>query len=77
MTTDAQTSTNAQEAVMGVVSCGLFAFVVSYAILFTMKKAMGGIRVTEEEELMGLDMSEHGNYGYPEQMVLEESKSLN
>ncbi|MCZ8533294.1 ammonium transporter [Psychrobacillus psychrodurans] len=62
---------------VGVVSCGLFAFVVSYAILFTMKKAMGGIRVTEEEELMGLDMSEHGNYGYPEQMVLEESKSLN
>lgn len=62
---------------LGVVSCGLFAFVVSYAILFTMKKAMGGIRVTEEEELMGLDMSEHGNYGYPEQMVLEESKSLN
>ena len=62
---------------MGVVSCGLFAFAVSYAILFVMKKAMGGIRVTEEEELMGLDMSEHGNYGYPEQMILEESKSLN
>ncbi|MFJ7827558.1 ammonium transporter [Psychrobacillus sp. NPDC096623] len=62
---------------MGVVSCGLFAFIVSYAILFTMKKVMGGIRVTEEEELMGLDMSEHGNYGYPEQMILEESKSLN
>lgn len=62
---------------MGVVSCGLFAFVVSYAILFIMKKVMGGIRVTEEEELMGLDISEHGNYGYPEQMILEESKSLN
>lgn len=62
---------------MGVVSCGLFAFVVSYAILFIMKKVMRGIRVTEEEELMGLDMSEHGNYGYPEQMILEESKSLN
>ncbi|WP_277585661.1 ammonium transporter [Psychrobacillus antarcticus] len=62
---------------MGVVSCGLFAFIVSYAILFIMKKVMGGIRVTEEEELMGLDMSEHGNYGYPEQMILEESKSLN
>lgn len=58
---------------MGVVSCGLFAFIVSYAILFTMKKVMGGIRVSEEEELMGLDMSEHGNYGYPEQMILEES----
>lgn len=60
---------------MGVVSCGLFAFIVSYAILFTMKKVMGGIRVSEEEELTGLDMSEHGNYGYPEHMILEESKS--
>jgi Amt family ammonium transporter len=59
---------------MGVVSCGLFAFVVSYAILFIMKKA-GGIRVTEEEEIMGLDMSEHGSYGYPEQMILDQSKS--
>ena len=38
---------------------------------------MGGIRVTEEEEIMGLDMSEHGNYGYPEQMVLEEAKGTN
>ena len=60
---------------MGVVSCGLFAFVVSYAILFIMKKVMGGIRVTEEEEIMGLDLSEHGSYGYPEQMALEESSA--
>ncbi|PZX04833.1 ammonium transporter [Psychrobacillus insolitus] len=58
---------------MGVVACGVFAFVVSYAILFIMKKA-GGIRVTEEEEIMGLDMSEHGSYGYPEQMMLDQSK---
>ena len=60
---------------MGVVACGLFAFLVSYAILFIMKKVMGNIRVSEEEEIMGLDMSEHGNYGYPEQMILEESTS--
>lgn len=59
---------------MGVAACGLFAFVVSYAILFVMKKVMGGIRVTEEEEIMGLDMSEHGSYGYPEQMKLEDAK---
>ncbi|QBP42547.1 ammonium transporter [Paenisporosarcina antarctica] len=59
---------------MGVVACGLFAFGVSYAILFVMKKVMGSIRVTEEEEIMGLDMSEHGSYGYPEQMIIEESK---
>lgn len=62
---------------MGVAACGAFAFAVSYAILFVMKKVMGGIRVTEEEEIMGLDMSEHGNYGYPEQMVLEEAKGTN
>ncbi|MEI4771862.1 ammonium transporter [Psychrobacillus sp. FJAT-51614] len=60
---------------MGVVACGLFAFIVSYAILFIMKKVMGGIRVSEEEEIMGLDLSEHGSYGYPEQMILEESPS--
>nr|WP_295971433.1 ammonium transporter [uncultured Bacillus sp.] len=53
---------------MGVVSCGLFAFIVSYAILFIMKK-LAGIRVTEEEEIMGLDMSEHGSYGYPEHLA--------
>ena len=35
-----------------------------------MKKA-GGIRVSEEEEIMGLDLSEHGSYGYPEQMGAE------
>ncbi len=58
---------------MGVAACGAFAFAVSYAILFVMKKVMGGIRVSEEEEIMGLDMSEHGGYGYPEQIILEES----
>lgn len=59
---------------MGVVSCGLFAFVVSYIILFVMKKAVG-IRVAEEEEIMGLDISEHGSYGYPEQMTVNGVKT--
>lgn len=58
---------------MGVATSGAYAFAVSFVILYIMKKVMGGIRVSEEEEIMGLDMSEHGNYGYPEQMVLEES----
>ncbi|RXJ04199.1 ammonium transporter [Anaerobacillus alkaliphilus] len=53
---------------MGVVACGLFAFVVSFIILKVMDKTMGGIRVTEEEEIIGLDLSEHGSYGYPESM---------
>lgn len=52
---------------LGVVVCGVFAFIVSYAVLAIMKAVMG-LRVTEEEELVGLDMSEHGSYGYPEQM---------
>lgn len=59
---------------MGVIACGLFAFVVSYGTLFIMKKVMGGLRVSEEEEIMGLDMSEHGSYGYPEHMITEEVK---
>lgn len=56
---------------MGVVVCGAFAFTVSFAILWVMKKAMGSIRVSEEEEIMGLDISEHGSYGYPEHMTTE------
>ena len=60
---------------MGVAVCGIYAFVVSFAILWIMKKTMGGIRVTEEEEIMGLDISEHGSYGYPEHLGSEPSVS--
>jgi Amt family ammonium transporter len=52
---------------MGVAVSFVFVFVLSYAILWVMKQTMG-LRVTEEEEIMGLDISEHGTYGYPEQM---------
>ncbi|WP_071394495.1 ammonium transporter [Bacillus tuaregi] len=58
---------------MGVVTSGLYAFAASFIILFVMKKLVG-IRVTEEEEIMGLDMSEHGSYGYPEQIMASETK---
>lgn len=59
---------------LGVVASGVYAFVVSFVVLKIMDKLMGGLRVTEEEEIMGLDISEHGSYGYPEQMALEEAK---
>lgn len=59
---------------LGVVASGAYAFVISFIILKMMDKVLGGLRVSEEEEIMGLDMSEHGSYGYPEQMVLEEAK---
>ena len=55
---------------LGVVASGLFAFIVSYGVLKIMDLLLGGLRVTEEEELLGLDISEHGSYGYPEQMTL-------
>jgi Amt family ammonium transporter len=42
--------------------------VTSY-IVFAVIKATYGMRVSEEEELAGLDISEHGMYGYPEQFI--------
>lgn len=51
---------------LGVVSSGAFAFIVSLILLSIIKAVMKGLRVTEEEEIIGLDMSEHGSYGYPE-----------
>lgn len=52
---------------MGVGVSFAFVLVASFIILYLMKVTMG-LRVTEEEEIIGLDLSEHGTYGYPEQM---------
>ncbi|SDE23721.1 ammonium transporter, Amt family [Paenibacillus sp. UNCCL117] len=59
---------------MGVVVCGAFAFIASYIILAIMKAVMG-LRVTEEEETIGLDLSEHGTYGYPEQLKAAQAEA--
>jgi ammonium transporter, Amt family len=45
-----------------------FVFAMSYTTFFLIKKTYG-LRVTEEEEDAGLDISEHGMYGYPEQFI--------
>lgn len=58
---------------IGVLACGAFAFIVSFILLSIMKAVMNGLRVTEEEEIIGLDLSEHGSYGYPE-LVKAENK---
>lgn len=52
---------------LGVAGAFVFVLVLSFVILYIIKVTVG-LRVTEEEELIGLDLSEHGNYGYPEQM---------
>ncbi len=53
---------------IGVAVVFVFVFVVSYAAFWVIKKTYG-LRVTAEEEDAGLDISEHGMYGYPEQFI--------
>jgi ammonium transporter, Amt family len=53
---------------LGVAVVFVFVLTVSYATFWVIKKTYG-IRVTEEEEDNGLDISEHGMYGYPEQFI--------
>lgn len=50
---------------LGVVTISLFGFGSTY-ILFSLLKATVGIRVTKEEEHLGLDLSEHGIAAYNE-----------
>ncbi|TJY41379.1 ammonium transporter [Cohnella pontilimi] len=57
-----------------VVVCGAFAFAASFVLLWIMKKAIG-FRVTEEQEIMGLDLSEHGSCGYPEHLKIFSNSS--
>ncbi|NOU97936.1 ammonium transporter [Paenibacillus sp. LMG 31456] len=52
---------------LGVFGAFAFVLVLSFIILGLIKVTIG-LRVTEEEEIVGLDLSEHGTYGYPEAM---------
>jgi Amt family ammonium transporter len=54
--------------VVGVVVVATFTFTVSYAVFFVIAKTYG-LRVSPQEENAGLDISEHGMYGYPEQFI--------
>jgi ammonium transporter, Amt family len=53
---------------LGVGTAFAIVFVVSYAVFFVLKHTIG-IRVSEEDEEAGLDISETGMYGYPEQFI--------
>jgi Amt family ammonium transporter len=55
---------------LGVVVVFAFVFVASFATFWLIKQTYG-LRVSAEEEDAGLDISEHGMYGYPEQFIPE------
>ncbi|MBL6428336.1 MAG: ammonium transporter [Maritimibacter sp.] len=51
--------------IISIIIVGIFAFVVSAIIWFVLKAIMG-LRVSEEDEMMGLDKAELGMEAYPE-----------
>jgi Amt family ammonium transporter len=50
---------------LGLAAVGAFTFSVSFGVLWVMKVTFG-IRTEPEAETAGLDVSEHGMWGYPE-----------
>jgi ammonium transporter, Amt family len=53
---------------VGVIAVFAFVFISSYAV-FWLTNRFYGLRVSPEQENAGLDISEHGMYGYPEQFI--------
>jgi ammonium transporter, Amt family len=53
---------------LGVVAAFTSVFAVSFLVFFTIK-ALFGLRVRPEDERYGLDIVEHGMWGYPEQFM--------
>jgi Amt family ammonium transporter len=55
---------------VGVLAIGAWSVITSGLLFFTLKKVIG-LRVTKEEELMGLDIAEHSSEAYPEFVTKE------
>jgi Amt family ammonium transporter len=55
---------------LGIVVAFSTVFVLSFGTFWVIKRTYG-LRVTANEEDAGLDISEHGMYGYPEQFIPE------
>jgi Amt family ammonium transporter len=61
-----------QLIVQGIGALAVLGFVfVSSFVMFKIIKVTVGLRVSAEEELQGLDIHEHGMWGYPEQFVAD------
>lgn len=50
---------------LGVFAYGVFSFALALLFFFILKVTMG-IRVSRDEEILGLDVGEHGNEAYPD-----------
>lgn len=50
---------------IGIIAVGAFVFTSSLLVWYLIKKTLG-IRVSREEEIVGLDIGEHGNIAYPD-----------
>lgn len=61
--------------VTGIVACFFWTFITSF-ILFKILDATVGLRVSEQEELQGLDLGEHGNTAYPDFVVSGSTASM-
>lgn len=59
---------------IGIAAVGAFTFVVSYIVWVAIKATLG-VRVSEQEEMEGLDIGEHGNAAYPDFAVSMVSSS--
>jgi len=51
--------------IIGVVAVGAFTFIAALVIWYAIKQVLG-MRVSREEELIGLDLGEHGSKAYPD-----------
>ena len=60
--------------VIGVLAVGAFVFGAA-SVGWLILKQLGGIRVSAEEEMEGLDVGEHGNVAYPDFHSLERTKT--
>lgn len=61
---------------LSVTAVAVFVFVASFAI-FALLKVIIGIRVKADHEMNGLDISEHGVYGYSEGLVATDDHPSN
>lgn len=60
---------------IGVLGAAAYVAVISFIILYALKVTMG-LRVSKEEEITGLDLSEHGEFGYSEHLKIVDGKPV-